>query len=52
MVASQHMCVNLTNIKLDGNFGISIRGCENLMEKGYNEEKGMKYYKLYFKEEK
>lgn len=43
---------NLTNIKLDDNFGISIRGGENLMEKGYDEEKGMKYYKLYFKEEK
>lgn len=43
---------NLTNIKLDDNFGISIRGGENLLEKGYDEEKGMKYYKLYFKEEK
>lgn len=43
---------NLTNIKLDDNFGISIRGGEDLLEKGYDEEKGMKYYKLYFKEEK
>lgn len=43
---------NLTNIRLDNNFGISIRGGENLLEKGYDEEKGMKYYKLYFKEEK
>lgn len=43
---------NMTNIKLDDNFGISIRGGENLLEKGYDEEKGMKYYKLYFKEEK
>lgn len=43
---------NLTNIRLDNNFGISIHGGENLLEKGYDEEKGMKYYKLYFKEEK
>ncbi len=43
---------NLTNIKLDDNFGISIRGGENLLEKGYDEERGMKYYKLYFKEER
>lgn len=43
---------NLTNIRVDNNFGISIQGGENLLEKGYDEEKGMKYYKLYFKEEK
>lgn len=43
---------NLTNIKLDDNFGISIKGGGNLIEKGYDEEKGMKYYKLYYKEEK
>lgn len=43
---------NLTNIRLDNNFGISIRGGENLLEKGYDEERGMKYYKLYFREEK
>lgn len=43
---------NLTNIKLDDNFGISIRGGENLLEKGYDEKRGMKYYKLYFKEER
>lgn len=43
---------NLTNIRLDNNFGISIRGGENLLEKGYDEEKGMKYYKLYYREER
>lgn len=43
---------NLTNIKLDDNFGISIRGGENLLEKGYDEERGLKYYKLYYKEER
>lgn len=42
----------LTTLKLDQNFDIHIRGGENLLEKGYDEEKGMKYYKLYFKEEK
>lgn len=43
---------NLTNIKLDDNFGISIKGGGNLIEKGYDEDKGMKYYKLYYKEER
>lgn len=43
---------NLTNVRLDDNFGISIRGGENLLEKGYDEERGMKYYKLYYKEER
>lgn len=42
----------LTSLKLDQNFDIRIHGGENLLEKGYDEEKGMKYYKLYFKEEK
>lgn len=42
---------NLTNIKLDDNFGISIKGGGDMIEKGYDEEKGMKYYKLYYKEE-
>ena len=42
----------LTSIKLDQNFDIHIHGGDNLLEKGYDEEKGMKYYKLYFKEEK
>ena len=43
---------NLTNIRLDDHFGISIHGGENFLEKGYDEKRGMKYYKLYFKEEK
>lgn len=43
---------NLTSIKLDDNFGISIKGGGNLIEKGFDEKKGMKYYKLYYKEEK
>lgn len=43
---------NLTNIRLDDNFSISIRGGEKLLEKGYDTEKGMHYYKLFYKEEK
>lgn len=43
---------SLTTLKLDSNFDVKIHGGENLMEKGYDEERGMKYYKLYFREEK
>lgn len=42
----------LTTIKLDDNFDIRVHGGEQLVEQGYDEERGMKYYKLYFKEEK
>ncbi len=43
---------SLTTLKLDSNFDVRIHGGEDLLEKGYDEERGMKYYKLYFKEEK
>lgn len=43
---------SLTMVKLDGNFDIRIHGGEQLIEQGYDEEKGLKYYKLYYKEEK
>lgn len=43
---------SLTTLKLDSNFDVKIHGGEDLMEKGYDEERGMKYYKLYFREEK
>lgn len=39
------------SIKLDNNFKISIDGDVRFMEKGYDEEKKMNYYKLYFREE-
>lgn len=39
------------SIKLDNNFKISIDGDVRYMVKGYDEEKKMNYYKLYFKEE-
>jgi hypothetical protein len=38
-------------LKLDKNFHIYIHGDKNLIEKGYDKNKGMKYYKVYFKEE-
>jgi hypothetical protein len=43
---------NLSVLKLDGNFDINIHGGEDLIEKGYDEERGLKYYKLYFSKEK
>ncbi len=42
----------LTTIKLDDNFDIRVHGGEKLVEQGYDEERGMKYYKLYYWEEK
>lgn len=42
----------LTTIKLDKNFDIKIYGGEQFIEQGYDEGKGMKFYKLYFHEEK
>lgn len=42
----------MTTIKLDKNFDIHIHGGEQFIERGYDEEKGMRYYKLFFNEEK
>ncbi|MEG0949823.1 MAG: nucleoid-associated protein [Bacteroidales bacterium] len=39
-------------IRLDRNFDLRIHGGEQQIERGYDEERGMHYYKLYFKEEK
>ena len=38
-------------IKLDKNFHIYIHGGERLIEQDYDEERGRKYYKLYYREE-
>jgi hypothetical protein len=38
-------------LKLDKNFHIYIHGNKELIEKGYDEELQMNYYKVYFKEE-
>jgi len=38
-------------LKLDKNFHVYVHGKRELIEKGYDEEKGMNYYTLYFSEE-
>ena len=38
-------------LKLDKNFHIYIHGNKDLIEKGFDEEKSMNFYKVYFKEE-
>lgn len=43
---------SMTIIKLDKNFDVNIHGGEQFIERGYDEERGMKYYKLFFNEEK
>ncbi|KIC93237.1 nucleoid-associated protein [Flavihumibacter solisilvae] len=40
-----------TVLKLDKNFHIYIHGRRDLIERGYDEETGQKYYKLYYEEE-
>lgn len=38
-------------LKLDKNFHIYIHGNKEMIEKGYDEDKGMQFYKVYYKEE-
>lgn len=38
-------------LKLDKNFHVYVHGDRQLIEKGYDEEKGKNYYKIYFDEE-
>lgn len=38
-------------IKLDKNFHIYIHGDKDLIEKGFDDDRSMNYYKVYFKEE-
>ncbi len=38
-------------LKLDKNFHIYVHGKRELLEQGYDEDKGMNYYKLYFENE-
>lgn len=42
----------ITKIKLDHNFEINVLGGEENIERGYDEERGMKYYTLYFERER
>lgn len=37
-----------STIKLDSNFDITIKGRHDLIERGYDDNKGMGFYKLYF----
>lgn len=38
-------------IKLDKNFHLDVHGKRDYLEKGFDEEKGMSYYKVYFENE-
>ncbi|MGZ3885763.1 MAG: nucleoid-associated protein, partial [Bacteroidia bacterium] len=38
-------------VKLDKNFHVYIHGRHDYVERGFDEEKGMKYYKLYYTNE-
>ena len=42
----------ITSIRLDGNFVINIHGGEEMIVKEFDAERGMMYYKLYYKEER
>ena len=46
------MSSRLSMIKLDGNFDIKIHGGEQFIEQGYDHERGLKYYKLYYIKER
>lgn len=52
LAVKKKQTTTLTTVKLDGNFDIRIHGGEQFIEQGYDEEKGMRYYKLYYREEK
>ena len=41
----------MSTIKLDKNFDIKIHGGEEFIEQGFDQEKKMNFYKLYYKEE-
>lgn len=42
----------LNSVKLGKDFEVKVLNPEAVIERGYDEEKGMRYYKLYFNEEK
>lgn len=42
----------VTKIKLDGNFEINVLGGEEYLERGYDKKRDMRYYTLFFREEK
>ena len=47
-VLSNRLANSITTLKLDNNFDVKIHGGEKLIERGYDEKRGMSYYKLYF----
>ena len=52
LAVKKNQTTTLMTVKLDSNFDVKIHGGEQLIEQGYDEEKGMKYYKLFYKEER
>ena len=52
MIVTNTEQTKITTIKLDKNFDIKVKGVKALLEQGYDENRGMKYYKLYYEEEK
>ncbi|MDE6513150.1 MAG: nucleoid-associated protein [Muribaculaceae bacterium] len=42
----------ITTIRLDDNFDIKMHSDKGLLERGYDKNRGLFYYKLFFKEEK
>ena len=43
---------NKSKLKLDDDFEVLIKGGEENIEKGYDQDRGLSFYKLYFSEEK
>ncbi len=50
-VVKQHGKFMRSVIKLDKNFHVYVHGNKDFIERGFDEEKGKYYYKLYFSEE-
>lgn len=42
----------VTRIKLDDNFEINVLGGEENLERGYDKQREMRYYTLYFRKER
>lgn len=49
---SQRGVSRVTKVRLDDNFEVRILKGEENLERGYDEGRGMNYYKLYFSKEK
>jgi hypothetical protein len=47
----KHVGMFKSVLKLDKNFHIYVHGNRNLIERGYDDEKGMNFYKVYFSNE-